>query len=152
MDKDEEKLLKEMMGINMFYSIFTKYANKFYPFDFGWKRYFKNISKFFYFRKMRKEIRNTVNRSTLYDLIIDWLGLITYCKNTQGDEYEKFRLYNTKMNNGNNYSYSLVESENKKEVEYLENILLSIVLTRYFSSPYVCLTLSCRFFFLKESK
>ena len=120
MNKDEEKLLKEMMGINMFYSIFTKYANKFYPFDFGWKRYFKNISKFFYFRKMRKEIRNTVNTSNLYDLIIDWLGLITYCKNTQGDEYEKFRIYYNKTNNGNTYSYSLVESENRKEVEYFE--------------------------------
>jgi len=119
MDKDEDKLLKEMMEINMLYLIFTKYANKLYPFDFGWKRYFKTISKFYYFKKMRKEIREVVAKSNLYDLIIDWLGLITYCKNTQGDEYDKFRLYNSKMNN-NNYSYSLVESEDKKEVEYFE--------------------------------
>lgn len=119
MDKDEQKLLNEMMGINMFYLIFTKYANKLYPFDFGWKRIFKSISKFYHFRKMRKEIRDTVNKVSLYDLIVDWLTLITYCKDTQGDEYEKYTLFNNKMNN-NTYSYSLVESENKKELEFFE--------------------------------
>lgn len=116
MDKDEQKLLNEMMGINMFYLIFTKYANKLYPFDFGWKRIFKSISKFYHFRKMRKEIRDMVNKASLYDLIINWLTLITYCKDTQGDEYEKYKL----LNNKNTYSYSLVESEDKKELEFFE--------------------------------
>lgn len=119
MDKNDQNFLNEMMEINMFYLIFTKYANKLYPFDFGWKRLFKSISKFYHFRKMRKEIRDTVNKISLYDLIVNWLTLITYCKATQGDEYEKHMLFNNKSSNTGN-SYSLVESQDKKELEFFE--------------------------------
>ena len=66
------------MDSNMLYLLFTKYANKLYPYDMGWKKIFKSIMKFYYFRKMSQELKSLVNSYDLYSLIEDWLFIITY--------------------------------------------------------------------------
>ena len=105
------------MDSNMLYLLFTKYATKLYPYDMGWKKIFKSIMKFYYFRKMRQELKSLVNSYDLYSLIADWLSLITYCKSTNRAEFEEYEEAISKTNKRNTYSCSIIESDDRRTID-----------------------------------
>ena len=84
----KEDVHQDIVRINMFFLTFTKYATKLASYDTGWKKYLKMPAKFFYFRKMRKDIEALVQHVPLYDLIVDLLELNIYFTDTHEKEFK----------------------------------------------------------------
>ena len=114
----KEDVHQDILRINMFFLTFTKYATKLASYDTGWKKYLKMPAKFFYFRKMRKDIEVLVQRVPLYDLIVDLLELNIYFTDTHEKEFKEYENMVSKYIGGN--YYRAIQSPDKKKLESFE--------------------------------
>jgi hypothetical protein len=114
----KEDANQDVLRINMFFLTFTKYATKLAEYDTGWKKYLKMPAKFFYFKKMRKEIEVLVQRVPLYDLIVDLLELNIYFTDTHEEEFKEYENMVSKYSSGN--YYRAIQSPDKKKLESFE--------------------------------
>lgn len=114
----KEDVHQDILRINMFFLTFTKYATKLASYDIGWKKYLKLPAKFFYFRKMRKDIEALVQHVPLYDLIVDLLELNIYFTDTHEKEFKEYENMVSKYIGGN--YYRAIQSPDKKRLESFE--------------------------------
>ena len=114
----KEDVHQDILRINMFFLTFTKYATKLASYDTGWKKYLKMPAKFFYFRKMRKDIKVLVRHIPLYDLIVDLLELNIYFTDTHEKEFKEYENMVSKYIGGN--YYRAIQSPDKKKLESFE--------------------------------
>ena len=114
----KEDVHQDILRINMFFLTFTKYATKLASYDTGWKKYLKMPAKFFYFRKMRKDIEALVQHVPLYDLIVDLLELNIYFTDTHEKEFKEYENMISKYIGGS--YYRAIQSSDKKKLESFE--------------------------------